>query len=112
MGPTPEWTAAEQHHQKSIRIADEASYRTLQPISRDWYAWMLLQRGDAGDKDRARALLGMPQYAKRASANCVRACAGASGGAQLALRAAAPSPFCACSSKRKFIDRYSASNSN
>jgi tetratricopeptide (TPR) repeat protein len=72
-----EWTRAEAHHQRAIRHAD-ASYRICQPHARVWYADMLLARGAAGDRDRARVLLaealslsesiGMPDFAQLTSA--------------------------------------------
>jgi hypothetical protein len=71
-----EWTRAEAHHQFAIRQAD-AAYRICQPQARVWYADMLLARGGAGDRDRARVLLaealslcesiGMPGFAQRTS---------------------------------------------
>ena len=53
-----DWPAAEHHHQIAIEQTDQAPYRHLQPVAREWYAEMLLDRQEAGDLDHARALLG------------------------------------------------------
>jgi len=52
------WAAAEQHHQIAVGQTDQAPYRHLQPVVREWYARMLLDRGAAGDAARARTMLG------------------------------------------------------
>jgi tRNA A-37 threonylcarbamoyl transferase component Bud32/tetratricopeptide (TPR) repeat protein len=69
-----DWSAAEAHHLTAIHQADTAPYRTAQPLTREWYAAMLLERGQTA---KARGLLaesltmyesmGMPFHAKRAS---------------------------------------------
>ena len=68
-----DWSAAEAHHLIAIKQTDTAPYRVSQPIAREWYAMMLLERGE---KAKARGLLaaglsmyesmGMPFHAKRA----------------------------------------------
>jgi hypothetical protein len=72
------WSRAEEYHQAAMRQADTAPYRVAQPIARHWYAAMLLARGAPSDNASVRALLsetlaksrslGMPLYARRASA--------------------------------------------
>jgi tetratricopeptide (TPR) repeat protein len=52
------WEAAEEHYRAGLRQADEVPHRLMQPELRRWYARMLLERGAAGDRERARALLG------------------------------------------------------
>jgi len=74
---TRDWSAAEQHHQTSIQQTDTAPYRIAQPIAREWYAKMLLERNSAGDAIRARSLMNealvmyesiaMPLHANRVS---------------------------------------------
>jgi hypothetical protein len=69
------WTRAEEHHRAAIYQADSAPYAVAQPTARFWYADMLLARGDPGDRDGARSLLGealrlyesigMPSHARR-----------------------------------------------
>jgi hypothetical protein len=53
-----DWQAAEDHHQIALRQTSIAPYRHLQPVAREWYATMLLERNEAGDRARAKALLG------------------------------------------------------
>jgi len=53
-----DWVAAEQHHLTAIGQTDQAPYRHLQPVAREWYAGMLLDRNRASDAARARSLLG------------------------------------------------------
>ena len=70
-----EWSRSEEHHRAAIHHADTAPARIFQPVSREWYAAMLAARGDM---DLARSTLaealalyetiGMPGYARRASA--------------------------------------------
>jgi tetratricopeptide (TPR) repeat protein len=74
---TGDWAAAEEHHQTAIHQTDTAPYRHLQPVAREWYADMLLDRNGTGDADKGRAVLqeavamyesmGMPYPAKLAS---------------------------------------------
>jgi ATP/maltotriose-dependent transcriptional regulator MalT len=52
-----DWAAAEEHHRTAIHQADTVPYKHLQPVAREWYAAMLLDRAGAGDVDRGRALL-------------------------------------------------------
>jgi hypothetical protein len=52
-----DWIAAEEHHRKAIHQADTAPCKHLQPVAREWYAAMLLDRNGAGDADKGRALL-------------------------------------------------------
>ena len=69
-----DWSAAESHHLTAIHQADTAPYRTAQPMTREWYAAMLLERGETA---KARGLLsealtmyesmGMAFHSKRAS---------------------------------------------
>jgi len=40
-----DWGAAEKHHLMAIHQADTAPYKHLQPLAREWYAAMLLERG-------------------------------------------------------------------
>ena len=73
-----DWSAAEQHHLTAIHQTDTAPYRVSQPMAREWYATMLLDRNAPGDAAKARGLLsealamyesmGMPFHAKRTSA--------------------------------------------
>ena len=76
-GCAADWTRAEEHHRAALGQADTAPYRVAQPISRYWYARMLLARRAEGDETNARAFLcqaldlfaslGMPGYARRTS---------------------------------------------
>ena len=52
-----DWAAAEEHHRIAIHQMDTAPYRTTQPMAREWYARMLLDRQGAGDLAQARELL-------------------------------------------------------
>ena len=52
-----DWPAAEEHHLTAIHQADTAPYRPAQPIAREWYALMLLDRNGPGDAAKARDLL-------------------------------------------------------
>jgi tetratricopeptide (TPR) repeat protein len=51
------WRQAEEHFENAMRLAAEIPFRVAQPESRRWYAWMLIDRDNAGDKEKARALL-------------------------------------------------------
>ena len=53
-----QWDAAEQHFDTALRQAHELPHVIAQPEVRRWYAWMLLDRNAAGDRDKARTLLG------------------------------------------------------
>ena len=59
-----QWEAAEEHYRLGLRQADEVPHRLMQPELKRWYARMLIERGAAGDRDRARTLLGeaLAQY--------------------------------------------------
>jgi tRNA A-37 threonylcarbamoyl transferase component Bud32/tetratricopeptide (TPR) repeat protein len=71
-----DWSAAEQHHLTAIHQTDTAPYRVSQPMAREWYATMLLDRNAPGDAAKARGLfsealamyesVGMPFHASRA----------------------------------------------
>ena len=52
------WSAAQEHFEMALRQAHELPHRTAQPDVRRWYAKMLLDRGEPGDRDKARTLLG------------------------------------------------------
>jgi tetratricopeptide (TPR) repeat protein len=52
-----DWPAAEEHHLTAIHQMDTAPFKNLQPVAREWYAAMLLDRNAAGDAIKARALL-------------------------------------------------------
>lgn len=56
-----DFAAAKEHHLTAIHQADTAPYKHLQPVAREWYAVMLLDRGSAqdtaGDADDGRAQL-------------------------------------------------------
>jgi len=51
------WDEAEAHFELALTQAHEIPVRTEQPEVRRWYAWMLLDRGRAGDRERAQKLL-------------------------------------------------------
>ena len=53
-----DWAAAEQHHQIAIQQTDTAPYRVSQPMAREWYTAMLVDRNGPGDAVKARDLLG------------------------------------------------------
>jgi tetratricopeptide (TPR) repeat protein len=52
-----DWTAAEEHHLCAVQHCDTAPYHHLNPIAREWYAQMLLERRARGDIEKARQLL-------------------------------------------------------
>jgi serine/threonine protein kinase/tetratricopeptide (TPR) repeat protein len=52
-----DWDMSECHHAEAVRQTDVAPYRHLQPVAREWYARMLLERNAKGDQKRAQALL-------------------------------------------------------
>ena len=52
------WNAAQQHFEAALKQAHELPHKVAQPEVRRWYAWMLLDRGASGDRDKARTLLG------------------------------------------------------
>ena len=59
-----DWAAAEKHHLTAIHQMDTAPYGICQPMAREWYAQMLLDRQAAGDLAKARDLLteALPMY--------------------------------------------------
>ena len=69
------WADATMHFENALRQADEIPHRVEQPEVRRWYTWMLLDRGEPGDRERARKLLtearaayekvGMPRHVER-----------------------------------------------
>ncbi len=73
-----QWGAAEEHFETAIRQAAELPHRPAEPEIRRWYARMLLDRAQPGDRDKARSLLGeaierfqrigMPRYLESARA--------------------------------------------
>jgi hypothetical protein len=77
-----DWSAAEEHHRTAVHQTDTAPFRVSQPIAREQYALMLLDRNAPGDAERARALLTealamyesmeMPIHANRTSATLSR----------------------------------------
>jgi hypothetical protein len=72
-----DWAAAEEHHLTAIHQTDTAPYRVSQPLAREWYALMLLDRHAPGDAATARVMLSealalyesmaMPFHANRTS---------------------------------------------
>ena len=52
-----DWDNAVRHFEHSLKLADELPHRVDQARVRYWYARMLLDRAQSGDKDRALALL-------------------------------------------------------
>ena len=53
-----QWAAAQEHYETALRQAHELPHKVAQPEVRRWYAQMLLDRNAAGDRDKARLLLG------------------------------------------------------
>jgi hypothetical protein len=78
-----DWAAAEEHHLTAIHQMDTAPYRVAQPMARERYALMLLDRNARGDHAKARGLLSealamyesmeMPFHANRTSARLAAA---------------------------------------
>ena len=52
-----QWEAAELHFRTALEQAHELPFRTEQPEVRRWYAWMLLERDEPGDREEAHRLL-------------------------------------------------------
>jgi hypothetical protein len=52
------WDVAQEHYEATLRQAHELPHKIAQPEVRRWYARMLLDRNGAGDRDKARTLLG------------------------------------------------------
>ena len=71
-----QWQDAETHYQTALHLADEVPVVSEQAEARYWYALMLVDRDDPGDRERAGALLdsalqiyrkiGMPWHVERA----------------------------------------------
>ncbi len=53
-GAGQQWTAAEDHFETALRQAHTLPHRIAQPEVRRWYAWMLLDRNQPGDAEKAR----------------------------------------------------------
>ncbi len=72
------WDVAEQHFETALRQAHDIPALVPQPEVRRWHAWMLLNRDEPGDRERARELLneaiamyreiGMPKHLEIAEA--------------------------------------------
>ena len=70
------WDAAQEHYETALRQARELPHRMAEPEIRRWYARMVLDRDQPGDRDKARTLLGeaieqfdrigMPRYLEAA----------------------------------------------
>ena len=52
------WEQAETHYRKALEQAHAIPFRSEQPEVRRWYAQMLIDRDEPGDRDKARAFLG------------------------------------------------------
>jgi tetratricopeptide (TPR) repeat protein len=71
-----QWEKAEEHFQTALRQAHELPHKIEQPEVRRWYARMLIDRAQPGDRDKARELLteavamyrqmGMPKHVEMA----------------------------------------------
>ena len=78
-----DWTRAVGHHETALRQAHELPVVYEQPQVRYWYARMLLDRDEPGDRERARQLLteaidlfgeiGMPRHLEMAEELLVKA---------------------------------------
>ncbi len=78
-----QWDVAERHFETALRQAHELPHVIEQPEVRRWWAWMLLEREAAGDRERARELLseaitmyrdiGMPKHLEIAEGMLARA---------------------------------------
>ncbi len=53
-----QWVASQEHFETALEQAHDMPFRFEQPETRRWYAWMLLDRDQPGDKDKATTLLG------------------------------------------------------
>ena len=53
-----DWDTAVTHFEAALQQATDMPHRIAEPEVRRWYAWMLLDRGAPGDRDKARTLLG------------------------------------------------------
>ena len=73
-----QWDLAERHFESALRTVDTAPHILGQAETRRWYAWMCLERGAAGDREKAAGLLehairvyeriGMPKHLELARA--------------------------------------------
>ena len=52
------WAAAQEHFETALRQAHDLPHKIAQPEVRRWYAWMLIDRDQPGDAEKARTLLG------------------------------------------------------
>ena len=57
-GAGEQWDVAQAHFETALRQAHDLPHKTARPEVRRWYAQMLLDRNGAGDRDKARPLLG------------------------------------------------------
>ena len=57
-GAGEQWDVAQAHFETALRQAHDLPHKTARPEVRRWYAQMLLDRNGAGDRDKARTLLG------------------------------------------------------
>lgn len=53
-----QWDAAREHFETALKQAHELPHKVAQPETRRWYAQTLIDRNAAGDRDKARTLLG------------------------------------------------------
>ena len=70
------WDDAERHFETAFTQAHDMPFVLAQPETRRWYAWMLIDRNEPGDRDKAAGLLkeairmygeiGMPTYVELA----------------------------------------------
>ena len=52
------WDTAQEHFETALTQAHDLPHKIAQPETRRWYAQMLIDRNVAGDRDKARTLLG------------------------------------------------------
>ena len=52
-----QWEKAEEHFEAALKQADELPHIPCAAETRRWQAWALLERGEAGDRERAHTLL-------------------------------------------------------
>ncbi len=51
------WDEAERHFETALTQAHDMPFVLAQPETRRWYAWMLIDRNEPGDRDKAAVLL-------------------------------------------------------
>ncbi len=51
------WDEAERHFETALTQAHDMPFVLAQPETRRWYAWMLIDRNEPGDRDKAAGLL-------------------------------------------------------